>query len=224
MTRLTTAFLACAGLVIAGCGTAEYDWNQALAANTLAGYQTFLKEHGNSKYAANARGRILGFQDDQAWSRAQATGTIDGYQEYLRAEGGGIHAPDAQYEITALQRAQAWKSLPNDASFGSLQAFLQKFPQGQESNAARQKLAALDYRVQLAVASTQFAAERRLAQLHARFGDVVRGLVVIAPAPPHAAYRVTSAPMSQTDANSTCAMLARSHQSCKALPSDGVPG
>jgi hypothetical protein len=224
MTRLTAAFLACACVVIAGCGTAQYEWNKALAANTLAGYQAFLKDHGGSKYAADARGRVLGLEDDQAWSLAKATNTIDGYREYLRAEPGGVHAADARYEIGALERAQAWKSLPNDASADSLRAFLQKYPQGQESNEARQKLAALDYRVQLAVAGTRSAAERRRAQIQARFGDVVHGLVVVAPLSPHAIYRVTSAPMSQADANSACAVLARSHQSCKPVPNEITSG
>ncbi len=224
MNRLTEVLFACAGLFIAGCGTAEYDWNKASAANTLAGYRTFLKNHGDSKYADDARGRLLGLKDDQAWAVAQATKTIDGYQEYLRAEGGGIHAPDAQYEITALERAQAWKSLPSGASFDSLQAFLQKFPQGAESNEARQKLAVLDYRVQLDVAGTESAAERRRDEIQARFGQVLHGLIVLAPASPHALYRVTSTPMSQSDANSACAILARSHQSCKAVGSEGTSG
>lgn len=224
MTRLTAAFVACACLVLAGCGTPQYDWNKTLAANTVAAYQTFLNNHGRSKYAGDARGRLLGLKDDQAWSLAQATNTIDGYHDYLRAEGGGIHAPDAQYKITALERARAWKSLPNDASADSLQAFLQKYPQGLESNEARRKLSALDYRVQLAVAGTKSTAERERAQLQSRFGKLVHGIVVIAPASPHTIYRVTSAPMSQADANSACAALERSHQSCKPVQNQGTPG
>jgi hypothetical protein len=216
--------VACVGLVIAGCGTAEYDWNKALAANTLAAYQSFLKDHGGSEYAEDARGRLLALKDDQAWALAQATNTIDGYQKYLRTEGGGVHAPDAQYAITAVERAQAWKSLPNNASTDSLQAFVQKYPQGPESNEARQRLAALNYRVQLAVAATKSTAERERADIQARFGEVVHGLVVIAPASPQTDYQVTSAPMNQADANSTCAVLKRSHQSCKAVKSAGTPG
>lgn len=224
MTRLTAAFAACACLVIAGCGTAEYDWNKALAANTVAAYQTFLSSHGGSKHADDARGRLMGLKDDHAWALAQATNTVDGYRDYLRAESGGIHAPDAQYKITALERAQAWKSLPNDASADSLQAFLQKYPQGPESNEARRKLAALDYRVQLAVAGSKSTAERERARIQARFGKVVHGIVVISPASPHSIYRVTSEPMSEADANSACAALERSHQSCKAVQNQGTPG
>ncbi len=203
------------GLIISGCGTAEYDWNKALAANTLGAYQNFVAHHGSSKYAADARGRVLALEDDQAWSQAQLADTLKGYQDYLRREGGGVHVPDALYRITALERAQGWQSLPKDAPSDSLQAFLQKYPQGPESNEARQRLAALNYLVQLAVASTRVGAERRLAQIQARFGKVIHGLVVIAPASPSAVYRVTSAPMSQADATSACAVLARSRQSCK---------
>jgi outer membrane protein assembly factor BamD (BamD/ComL family) len=147
MIRVSTAFAVCAGLVMMGCGTAEYDWNKALAANTLAAYQSFLKHHGTSKYADDARGRMLGLRDDQAWSLAQATHTIDGYQSYLQTESGGVHASDAQYQITALERARAWKAVQKD-SVASLQAFLRKYPQGSESNDARRRLATLDFHPQ----------------------------------------------------------------------------
>jgi hypothetical protein len=224
MTRLTAAFVACAELVIAGCGTAEFDWDRTVAANTLAGYEAFLKDHGDSKYAADARGRILALRDDQAWTLAQGTNSIEGYHEYLRTEGGGVHAPDAHYEITALERARAWKSLPNEASSSSLQAFLQHYPQGPESNEARQRLEALNYRVQLAVGGTKLVAERERIKIQARFGKIVHGLVVIAPESPHAGYRVTSATMSQANADSICAMLKRSHQGCKAVQGEGAAG
>lgn len=150
MTRLTVALTLCAGLAVAGCGTAEYDWNKALAANSLAAYQTFLQSHGSSKHADDARGRIMGLRDDQAWALAKATDTVAGYQDYLRTEGGGVHAQDAQYKMTALQRAQDWKALQSGESATSLQAFLKKYPQGPESNEARQKLKDLDFHGQSA--------------------------------------------------------------------------
>ncbi|MGH9561628.1 MAG: tetratricopeptide repeat protein, partial [Terracidiphilus sp.] len=144
MSKLPMAFVLGAALMAAGCGTADYDWNKALAANTVAAYQTFLQNHPKSKHADDARGRLLGVQDDQAWALAQATNTVPGYQDYLKTESGGIHASDAQYEITALERAAAWKAVQKDESAASLQAFLQKYPQGLESNEARQKLSTLD--------------------------------------------------------------------------------
>lgn len=120
MSKLPTALVLCAALLMTACGTAEYDWNQAMATGTLAAYRTFVKNHPTDRRADDARGRIMGLQDDQAWAMAQATHTVAGYREYLRTEGGGIHAADAQYEITGLERAAAWKAVKNDESAASL--------------------------------------------------------------------------------------------------------
>jgi hypothetical protein len=146
MSQLPTALVLCAALLMTACGTAEYDWNKAMATGTLAAYQTFVKNHPTDRRADDARGRIMGLQDDQAWAVAQATHTVAGYREYLRTKSGGIHAADAQYEITGLERAAAWKAVQNDKSAASLKAFLQKYPQGVESNEARRKLSAPESR------------------------------------------------------------------------------
>ena len=79
---------------------------------------------------------------------------IRAYERFLRRvvgvavvaedmEGGGVHAEEARYYLTALQRAQDWEAIQNGASVASLQAFLQKYPQGVESNQARDRLAGL---------------------------------------------------------------------------------
>jgi hypothetical protein len=115
MSKLPSAFMLCAALLISGCGTAEYDWNQATAAGTLPAYQSFVKNHPTDRRADDARGRILALQDDKAWAIAQAARSVAGYREYLRTESGGIYAADAQYEINALQRAAALKAVQSDA-------------------------------------------------------------------------------------------------------------
>jgi hypothetical protein len=97
--------LGAALVLAAGCGTAEYDWNKAAAANTLAAYQSFVREHPSDKRADDARGRILALQDEQAWAAAQKAGDIAGYQTYLKTESGGVYAERAQYEIDSLRRA-----------------------------------------------------------------------------------------------------------------------
>lgn len=104
MSKLPGTLMLCVALLSTGCGTAEYDWNKAMAGGTLAAYRTFLKDHPTGPRADDARGRILALEDDQAWARARATHTIAGYREYLRTESGGVHAADAQYDIAALER------------------------------------------------------------------------------------------------------------------------
>jgi hypothetical protein len=119
--------------------------------------------------------------------------------------------------MTALQRAAAWNVVQNDESAPSLQAFLDKYPQGLESNEARQKLSALSYRVELADARSKAVAEHERARFQARFGKVIHEVMVVPPSAPDTHYRVTSGPMSQSDANSACAAIERMHQSCKLI-------
>jgi hypothetical protein len=222
--RFMIPFAACGALALAGCGTADWDWNQAKAANTLSAYQSFVQNHPADKHADDARGRILALQDEQAWAAAHKIDRIESYQAYLKAEGGGSHAEQAQFEITALQRADAWKGLQSDLSVASLQAFLHKYPQGAESVLARRKLAEIDYRLQLADARSESGAEAKRAHLQAKFGPVLHEVVVIAPRGADTDYRVISGPMDQAMAKAACATLERSHQSCKLIQDPQIAG
>jgi hypothetical protein len=215
LNRLPTALVLSASLLIIACTPAWYDWNKAMAANTVAAYQAFVRKHPHDEHADDARGRVLALSDDQDWMMAQRSNTLESYQKYLQQEGGGVHADDARYQITALERAAAWKAMGSDASVAALQAFLQKYPQGPESNQARKKLEDLAYRVQLADTRSQAAAEHQRARLQARFGNVLHEVVVIPPSASDRLFKVASAPMSHADADSACAALARAHQRCK---------
>jgi hypothetical protein len=222
-TRLWIAAVVCMGGALSACGLmADSDWHKATLANTVVAYQTFLQEHPNNKHADNAKGRILALQDENAWSAARAANTLAGYEGYLKAQSGGVHVGDAKYQITALQRAEAWKALQNDPSAASLQAFLVQYPQGLESNQARQKLDEF-YHLQLADSRSAADAARKRAQLQRKFAKELSDIVVLAPPAPNAPgamFQVISGPMSQAAANATCATLQRAHQSCK--PVQGV--
>jgi hypothetical protein len=107
------ALAAVAAFMITACGTAEYDWNKARAANTLAAYQDFFRHHSDDRRADNARGRILALQDDHAWVAARATNTAEAYGGYLRLEPGGIHAAEARYWEARAQTQRKLKATPN---------------------------------------------------------------------------------------------------------------
>lgn len=224
-TRLLIPALVCAAAALSACNLmADSDWHKATAANTIASYEAFLKEHPTNKHADNASGRILALRDEQAWSSALAANTIAAYNGYLKAWSGGVHVSDVPYQITALQRAAAWKMLHNDPSAASLQAFLEVYPQGRESNEARAKLKEF-YHLELADARSAAAAEHKRAELQRRFGKDLSDIAVVAPAvEPDAAsstsgamFRVIAGPMSQAAANSACAVLERAHQACKSV-------
>lgn len=217
--RLLMPALFCAAAVSNLCACnlmADSDWHKATVANSIAGYETFLKEHPRNKHADNARGRILALRDEQAWSAAQAANSIAGYDGYLKSQSGGVHVGEAKYQINALQRAEAWKAIQNDPAAASLQAFLAVYPEGRESNAARAKLQEF-YHLQLADARNAASAERKRAELTRRFGKELSDLAVVPPNAGGALFLVESGPMRQTTANSVCATLERARQSCKVV-------
>lgn len=221
---MTMILLMGAAFMTASCGYGPYDWNKALAANTVAAYESYLQAHPDGKHADDARGRVLALKDDQAWSASQKLNTIDAYQAYLRQEAGGVHAADAQYQLTALQRARDWQAIQPGNSASALEAFLKTYPQGPESSEARQRLSTLAYQVRLADVRSKAAAEHKREQLQARFGKVLHEVVVIAPANPNANYQVASEPMTEADAHKACAALEQAHQSCSLMQRPGSPG
>jgi outer membrane protein assembly factor BamD (BamD/ComL family) len=210
--------------LLTACSSNEADWQQASSVGTVAAYIDFLKNHPNGQHADEARDRIRQLQDDDAWRAALAANTEQSYRQYLSAEPHGAHAQEAHDRITDLQRAAAWKTAEGQESASTLEDFIAKYPQGSEADAARAALDKLNhaYRVQLAAFHTRKAAEHDRRVLESRFRGVLHAVVVLPPTPPDKLNRVDSELMSQSDADSLCAKLKKSHQSCKVVKTTGA--
>lgn len=212
------------GLVLAiflmACSSTEADWQKASAANTVAAYQDFLKEHPNGQHADEARTHIHSLEDNQAWMSAMNTNTEAGFQQYVQAQPAGSHIQDAQGKITGFERAAAWQTASANGSVDALKAFLDKYPQGPESDEARAQLQKLTsgYQVQLSGAfHSAKLAERASARLKARFGKILHDVVVVPSTPPSKLNRLRSAPMSKDEANAACAKLRKAHEHCEVV-------
>ncbi len=209
-------------LALTACGTAQKDWTNASAANTVSGYQAFLDKHPKDEHAQEARTRISALQDETAWKTAQGGNSPDSYQAYLQVEPSGAHAQAARDEITGFDRANAWKTAQSDGSAPALQAFLQKYPQGPEADQARQRLASVQsgYRAELGHFRNERAAQSKRSELKSRFSKVLTEIDVLAPDPANKEYRVMSGLMDRQDANSACTSLKRDHQPCEVVKAD----
>lgn len=88
-------------LALAAC-SADHDYAEAVRANTVAGYEAFLKAHPGGAHGQDVRLRLKRLDDDRAWEAARAANTADAYREYLSAHSAGSHARDALVAMAKL--------------------------------------------------------------------------------------------------------------------------
>ncbi len=220
MNRLRISLLLVPAAALFACSNAQQDWNKASTANTVAAYQEYLSKHPSGEHSSDASDRIHSLQDDEAWQQAKQTNSADAYRDYLQKQPTGTHTKDAQDALTAEERATDWKTAESTGTVASLQDFLKKYPAGAEADQARSKLAEMSgYKVHLASAPTEKQARRERDHLRAKYGSILHD-VVVAPSNTGKGYGVDSAPMSQAQADSACAELKKSHQTCEVIKSD----
>jgi len=220
MSRSWVIVILTATVTLWGCSSAQDDWNKANAANTVAAYQQYLSKHPTGDHSADASGRIRVLQDDEAWAQAKQANTPDAYHDYLQKQPAGSHANEAQDALTAAQRAADWKNADSTGTVAAVQDFLKKYPDGPEADEARQKLTTLaGYKVQLATVKSEKEANKQQEHLKSKYGSVLHDVVVV-PTNSGKSYALESAPMSESQANSACGELKKSHQSCQVVKSD----
>jgi outer membrane protein assembly factor BamD (BamD/ComL family) len=220
--RLSLVNLICCAALLSACSSPKYDWSQANAMNTIAAYQTFLSKYPNDVHAGDAKSRIAALQDEQAWSTAQVASSVPGYRQYLRAEPNGAHVAAAREEVARRERLAAWRIAQTNETAQSLEEFLQKYPSGDEADQARDKLKTIaGYRAELAMVRSRRLADRERDALAKRFGKTLQQVVVLRPDGNSRDYRITSARMSETDANAACATVKHAGRSCKVIQASG---
>jgi len=209
--------------LVAACSSAENDWNEATAANTVAAYETYLQKHPDGNHRVEADARITKLNESDAWNQATQANTVQSYQDYLQKKPEGEHAQQAREALESIQRANDWSQAKQAGTSAALEDFLKKHDKGTEADQARQQLATMTaYRVQLASAKTQREAEHQRVRLQSKYGNVVHEMTVT-PAT-GSRYTVVSSPMSQSDANTACAKLRHAHSQCEVVPNEARTG
>jgi hypothetical protein len=92
-------------VLLAACNTGQSDWNKASKANTVAGYETYLRRHPDGEYRAEADERITQLNDDQAWAQATEAHSARGLRAYLAREPEGAHSQQAKASLGAAAGA-----------------------------------------------------------------------------------------------------------------------
>lgn len=214
---IAAAALLTSVLIVASCSSAQSDWAKAGNENTVSAYQNFLAAHPKDQHSNEAQAMILQLQDDNAWTEAKHSGATAAYQAYLQQSPQGAHAAEARDSITAMDRAAAWKSAQGAGSATSIQVFLQKYPAGPEADQAKAKLKDLTgYRVHLTSELSDAKAQRKVAQLKARFKDEFQDLTVT-PDSSGKSFSIDSPGMTEQEAKSECEAVKRKHEACQVI-------
>jgi len=204
-------------LGLAACSSAQSDWQQSNASNTVSAYQEFLQKHPNTPQSVEARHRMQALQDEEAWTRAHQINTVQSYQGYIQEQPSGIHVALAKDNIASSERTLAWLAASATDTPESLQAFLQKYPEGPQSDKAKARLGQLTgFRVQLATFHSEQQAQQTRDKLQGKYGDVLGSVVIITAAGANL-HVLQSAAMGQGEANNACAKLKRDHLACEVI-------
>jgi outer membrane protein assembly factor BamD (BamD/ComL family) len=220
--RLSLPGLFCCAALLLACGSPKYEWSQANTMNTVAAYQAFLSKYPNDVHAADAKSRIAALQDDQAWSTAQVASSVQSYQQYLSAEPNGAHAQAARDAMANAALVAEWRTVQSNETAQSLQDFLKKYPSGPEADRARDRLKAIaGYRAELGTARSEKLADHERDELAKRFSKDLQQIEVLPPDANNRDYLITSARMSEQDANAACATVKHAGRSCKVIEATG---
>jgi len=203
-------------LGLAACSSAQRDWQQSNASDTVSAYQEFLQQHPNTPESVEARNRIRTLRDEEAWTRARQVNTVQSYQSYIQEQPSGIHMAEAKDNIASSERATGWLAVSATDTPESLEGFLQKYPDGPEADKAKARLAQLTgFRVQLATFHSEQQAEKTRDKLQGKYGDVL-GRVIVTDTGSNL-HVLQSATMGQGEANNACAKLRRDHLTCEVI-------
>jgi hypothetical protein len=213
--RTIVGILTGALIGLAACSSASSDWDKASAANTIAAYQEFIKNHPSDSHVGEAKSLIAQQEDNDAWAAAQQSKSIEGYRAYLDKYPQGTNAPSAQTALSDLTRANDWKTAQTGGA-PEIRAFLQKYSSGPEADEAKAKLKALTaFHARFATEPSESRARKKLMELQRRLGQQVSDLQVV-PASDQKSYYVDSGGMTEEAANALCQSLKKTASHCTA--------
>jgi hypothetical protein len=88
--------------LLAGCSRETDAWRAAQAADTVAAYQQFVRDHPASAHAVAADARAAQLAEDEDWRRAQEQDTLQAYQIFLSQHPDSRWAQEARVRVETI--------------------------------------------------------------------------------------------------------------------------
>jgi len=195
--------------LLAGCSRQETAWRRTESQDTVAAYETYLRNYPAGTHAGRAQERLAELREMQEWERAQRFNTPEAYQRYLSGYPAGRFARPAREKLSDFLLARAPEESPPPVAAN------QPAPGGTLIAAAG---AAADSRVQLgAFSGGEAAARREWVRLTGRHGDLLGGLsprIDVIERDGRSLWRLQAGPLGESRARDVCAALKSRGEAC----------
>lgn len=197
----------------------QQDWDKAQQAQSPEALRTYLQAHPMGPNADAALEQLLELERRFIWQTASRTATREAFDNFLLQYPDAPEAAEARERIAALTPAVPARPAPARSAAARSEP-------GRSKTAVSQPVAAPNAstgnaRMQFGAFSTRERALQQRKVLASKFGHMLPGTVTV-DAPVSGSkdqlYRLRSAPMSETQARSSCAALKEQGQACVIVP------
>lgn len=206
---------------LTACSREKEDWRSAQAADTVAAFEQFLREHPASEQATAATTRVSQLAEEDDWQRATTEDSLQGYQQFLARHPEGKWTQEARIRVENF--AIADPAAPPADSPAAVMADLAKAGTAASpavapaAAPAQAKPSVVVAAVQLGAFSTASAAESQWQQIAGRLKSELGGLkhrVVTGKVASGTVHRLQVPLPSEAAARQLCAKLAAVSQAC----------
>ena len=120
--------------LLAACGDPEEkDWQDARMKRSAEGYEQFLEQYPESRFAADARQAL----ENLRFKQVQKENTLDAFNGFLELHPDGEHAEEARKTVETLRWVQAQRQNSRE----SYERYIEAYPEGRFAEEAQERLA-----------------------------------------------------------------------------------
>lgn len=121
-------------VLLLACGDSEErDWQDARMKRSAEGYEQFLEQYPEGRFAADAREAL----ESLRFKQVQKENTLDAFNGFLEMHPDGAHAEEARKTVEMLH----WVQAQRQNSRGAYERFLETYPDSRFAEDARERLA-----------------------------------------------------------------------------------
>ena len=121
--------------LLAACGDPEEkDWQDARMKRSAEGYEQYLEQYPEGRFAADAREAL----ENLRFKEVQKENTLDAFNGFLELHPDGQHAEEARRTVEMLR----WVQAQRQNSQGAYERYLEAYPEGRFAEEARDRLGA----------------------------------------------------------------------------------